>query len=367
MSEFVIKNPIMIGGCGSSGTSLLSHLLNSHPSIYCGSELFLLNKKKLYNDNSFKYLKSKFRSILNKNSRNRLTKIFNPGNTIPTTGILKHDLLGDSTYTEKRQDVTFIYEPESHGFTIEEVLKITDKAENLKDFVDNLFGILLARTGKNRWAEKTPTNCYCIGEFLSLYPSGKYVHIVRDGRDVVPSLIKRGTSPEIAVRRWIHDTSMGLPYRNNSRYYEVKYEDLVINPKLTLNKLMNFLGESEDADLMIAGQTQSESMNSHSTWTTKTTDPISKKAIGKWKRESYENKHYLEQLFHYTKLYSEVSLSLGLDKEFNANDLLLKFGYNPSENWQPTPKYSQKLVVHFLQEKIGEVLCRKKMYCQVLL
>lgn len=367
MSETAINNPIMMGGCGSSGTSLLSHLLNSHPSIYSGSELFLLNKKKLYKNNTFQYLKPKFRSILMRSSRHKIAKLFNRENTIPTTGMLKNDLLGGSTYAERRHTLTFIHEPESHGFTKEQIVKIADISMNFKEFVDSFFGIILARTGKKRWAEKTPTNCYCIGEFLSLYPSGKYVHIVRDGRDVVPSLIKRGAPPEVAVRRWLHDTSMGLPYRNNSRYYEVKYEDLVINPKLTLNKLMNFLGESEDADLMIAGQTKSQSMNNHSTWTIGTTDPISKQAIGKWKQEEYEKKHYLEQLFFYTKLYPQISLNLGLKKGFNANDLLLKLGYDLYDNWQQKPEYSQKLLVHFIQERIGELLYRKKMYCQVVL
>ena len=36
-------SPIVIGGCGSSGTTLVRHILDRHPAIFCGPEstLFL--------------------------------------------------------------------------------------------------------------------------------------------------------------------------------------------------------------------------------------------------------------------------------------------------------------------------------------
>ena len=40
------------------------------------------------------------------------------------------------------------------------------------------------------WGDKTPQNTYFIKHIFPVYPSAKYVFIVRDGRDVVNSLVK---------------------------------------------------------------------------------------------------------------------------------------------------------------------------------
>ena len=42
------NNPILIGGSGSTGSTLLATILNRHPEIAIGPELSLFNKPKLY-------------------------------------------------------------------------------------------------------------------------------------------------------------------------------------------------------------------------------------------------------------------------------------------------------------------------------
>ena len=43
-----LSNPIFIGGCGSSGTTLLRKMLNMHPNVAVGPELSVFDRPELY-------------------------------------------------------------------------------------------------------------------------------------------------------------------------------------------------------------------------------------------------------------------------------------------------------------------------------
>jgi len=53
----ICDTPFLIIGAGSSGTTLLSILLDNHPEITCGPEISVFNKDKVYTN--FKYFKKK--------------------------------------------------------------------------------------------------------------------------------------------------------------------------------------------------------------------------------------------------------------------------------------------------------------------
>lgn len=347
------NNPIMIGGCGSSGTSLLSRLLDAHPSIYCGGELYLLNKKSLYG--------SFFEAV-----KKEPEKYVRQG--IPTTFLGSTDFLSSSSYRHPRRGMTFLNRIERYGFTREEGAELMSKSGTFKDFVNQFFHKVLTRANKNRWAEKTQTNCYCIGEFLSLYPLGRYIHVVRDGRDVVASLYKRGACPEAAVRRWMHDTILGFPYREHPRYFELKYEDLVVNPIATLNSLLQFIEEEPNAEMILENHAKTQQMNRFDTWTVQPTEAISNKAIGKWKHDSsYKNKRQFEQLFKYVEISDELSRLTDLESRYNANDILDIFGYDPSEKWDMDPNADLKVFKHYLTEKLFWMRVGRELGCRVSL
>ena len=43
-----MKKPIFLGGCGSSGTTLLRKMLNAHPRIACGPEMSVFDRPKMF-------------------------------------------------------------------------------------------------------------------------------------------------------------------------------------------------------------------------------------------------------------------------------------------------------------------------------
>jgi hypothetical protein len=65
----------------------------------------------------------------------------------------------------------------------------------LRDFCDAVFAPML-EPGKERLAERTPLHALHTGLIGDIYPDGRIVHIIRDGRDVVRSLLAQQWGPE---------------------------------------------------------------------------------------------------------------------------------------------------------------------------
>jgi len=280
--------------------------------------------------------------------------------------MLSTDLLATSTFFRPDSTRNFMRNLSAYGFTEETVSNLAASCDEFGDFADCFFSHPVKINQKSMWVEKTPTNAYCIQEFLSLYPFGRYVHVVRDGRDVVPSLVKRGYSTEAAVRRWLHDTAAGYPHRKSKRYMEIKYEDLVTNPEHTLDALFDFLGVDERSNSILATYRNRNGISGGSkTWTFDPHQAISTAALHKWKRPDYGHKAFLEQLFRHTYLANTVAEAWGIPRPCNGNDLLSLLGYDVSDTWNVKPTYGRRFLYHYLVERICQLLRHRELYCLV--
>jgi hypothetical protein len=104
------------------------------------------------------------------------------------------------------------------------------------------------KSGKRRWGDKTPSYVLSIPLLSSLYPSARFIHLIRDGRDVALSYLARPMFPRTiweAAWRWRQMVSAGLSAGRplgQHRYLEVRYEDLVTDPRAVLQRLCEFGG-----------------------------------------------------------------------------------------------------------------------------
>ena len=84
-----------------------------------------------------------------------------------------------------------------------------------------------------------------------LWPDARFIHLVRDPRDVARSCIRMGWAGNVwlGVDRWIQAESIWESMKKDldpTRYIEVKYEDLIRNPKDVLTRLCGFLSAPFD-------------------------------------------------------------------------------------------------------------------------
>ncbi|MGI9019984.1 MAG: sulfotransferase family protein [Solirubrobacterales bacterium] len=102
-----------------------------------------------------------------------------------------------------------------------------------------------AREGKPRWGEKTPRYVLRMPLIASALPEARFVHVVRDGRDVALSVLDRTVkdvdAAEVA-RRWRRKIERAREDAPTLEHYlEVRYEDLVANPRRVLERVCEFV------------------------------------------------------------------------------------------------------------------------------
>jgi hypothetical protein len=122
------------------------------------------------------------------------------------------------------------------------------------DAVRAVFAAYAAAHGKPRYADKTPHYVSHLPLLGKRFPEARFVHVVRDGRDVALSLLEVPWGPddvEGAARHWrrrvLEGRDAGL---GPDRYREVRYEALVADPERELRALAAWLELPYDAAML---------------------------------------------------------------------------------------------------------------------
>jgi Sulfotransferase family len=82
--------------------------------------------------------------------------------------------------------------------------------------------------------EKTPKHIHRLDMIRDLVPGARFILPVRDGRDVVASLVKRHSTVDRAINRWIRDNRIVLAARDAPDVHVYRHEDLVRDVEGTL-------------------------------------------------------------------------------------------------------------------------------------
>jgi len=150
--------------------------------------------------------------------------------------------------------------------------QLTRAARNVaRLFVEAFFHNGIDKRGGVRWMETTPANVIYMDQLLDLFPLAKFVHIIRDGRDVAASIVNDEFYP-IADNPIVGEPFQGTPInvRNAARfwraylekgraigrqlpesaYMEIRLEQLVAEPEQTLRSMCKFIGEPFDPQML---------------------------------------------------------------------------------------------------------------------
>jgi hypothetical protein len=151
-------------------------------------------------------------------------------------------------------------------------------------FLGRLFGLYGRINDKPLVGNKTPAYVRSIPTFHALWPEARFVHIIRDGRDVCLSVLNWKKAERTAGRyaSWEEDpvSTTALWWERKVRkaredgaslgpglYHETLYEDLVDDPERECERLCGFLGVPYD-DAMIRfaeGKTRTDLPNARKT------------------------------------------------------------------------------------------------------
>ena len=138
--------------------------------------------------------------------------------------------------------------------------KIMNECRNGGDFLRIVMSEIARKQGVARWADTTPEHLLFLGRIKETIPDALIIHIIRDGRDVALSTDKQQYVKRLPWDRKPSKMAAGLYWewmvnkgRRDGRslgddYTEVKFEDLIREPRETLARLGEFIGQELDYD-----------------------------------------------------------------------------------------------------------------------
>ena len=262
-----VEHPIFVIGVHGSGTTLLRYMLNSNPRIYIPPESDFIPRFFLQSPN----------------------------------GVLSEKRIGNMLHVIFRR-YRFVKEwrgdpPRRETFALQMPIR-TPAA-----FLDLLYSTYASQHGAVRWGDKTPIYTSYVDLLHQLFPSARFVHIIRDGRDVALSMLDKWGAKEhhvdlyYAGRIWakrIRKARACGARLGTELYYELRYESLVERPEQELRALSEFLGEpyvSQMAQSHILGQERIPLGDFHEA----VRQPPGKSRVGRWRREMSERDQRLFQ------------------------------------------------------------------------
>lgn len=247
MAEVLGGSPVFIGGDGRSGTTLLGVILDSHPQLAVGSELHFLGPPNLG-----PYILDGIRLLRAGDAR------------LTETGI--------RSYPEYRSVLRFVRRCERFGVALdplEDLIRsaIAKTGTDLSNFehrcvlIDSLGRHIARAAGKPRWGMKLMRAIKNLPRYAEVWPEARFVHIIRDGRDVAASQIRDHSSwgyssIEIAAERWPKLVTTIHSYQSAHRLFELRYEDVVAAPESSLRSLADFLNVPWDESMLRHSQVE---------------------------------------------------------------------------------------------------------------
>lgn len=207
-------------GCAKSGTTMLRAMLDSHPALSVPPESYFV-----------------------------ATLAEHPRRFSPWDPTARHELiayLADQRWFRR------------WGLSVAAMEAAFERhaPADLADAIRCVFALYAEQHGKSRYGDKTPAYVFAMPEIAAMLPEARFVHLVRDGRDVSLSLTSKKFAPDDVPRASLFWRQRVLAGRRSgaklgpARYLEVRYEDLVDDPEAWMNEICRFVDLTFDPAML---------------------------------------------------------------------------------------------------------------------
>lgn len=167
-------------------------------------------------------------------------------------------------YTDDHVDVPkFLQALESHkrfktwGLSIDLVRSEIGTKDNIPyaEAIGAAYRAYARSRGKSLWGDKTPRYIEHIPFLANLFPGSRFIHLVRDGRNVAISYAHVDFGPKNVARAadlWARRVATGIKDGRplgDDRYLEIRAEDLALDVHAQLEKVCRFLEVDVDPSM----------------------------------------------------------------------------------------------------------------------
>jgi len=292
-----------IVGTGRCGTTLLAKMLNAHQSICVPPELQVLMEED--------------------GNGGRLLEVFRTGSN---EAFAAEDYI---RLIEERCPYRI-----NEYFDLESFFKArTYPEKDVRQLASDFFSEIARSKGKSWFIEQTPWYGQHIPTISKLFSDAKFIHLIRDGRDVAISFSRTPWwSKDVLsnLNRWEQEVSVILrDSALNLKPHQVRiirYEDLVLMPENTLLEICSFLGVEYNESML-----DSQCYFRYELLSKNSVDGISSSEFKKW--DSNAEQPTFSGRIEAWKKEKKVDFR-NLDGKID--DLLFRFGYEKSSSHQTT-------------------------------
>ena len=202
-----MTRPLFVGGFPSGGTDLLKNILNAHPAVYLNGEMPQLRM------------------------------------------LLRHGYSASSTF-RTREEVAALSERLQRldpwgNLEIRDADLVPDPTREGGQALSSVLYHLFSAKPREVWGNKTPQNTEHLAELRALFPSARFLIIVRDVRDVCLSWKNKwGKDVLWCADKWARRMRLGMEYGaacGSSVIKFIRYEDLLIDPEAVCRDVVDFL------------------------------------------------------------------------------------------------------------------------------
>lgn len=124
---------------------------------------------------------------------------------------------------------------------------LRDPPGNIADALRRPYELYARMQGKPRYGDKTPIHVLHIPLLSQLFPEARFLHVIRDGRNVALSYLSVPFGPDTLVEaalrwKWAVRSGRRAGMRlGPTRYMEIRYEALVEDPESVMRGVCSFL------------------------------------------------------------------------------------------------------------------------------